>query len=118
MSSIDALLSHPVIGASWEGFVVENIISQLDDRWEYNYYRTATQVEIDLVLQTPDNETWAVEIKRATAPKLARGFYEACKDIQATHKWLVNADNERYPMPGGVEVIGLIEFLKTIREKS
>lgn len=117
LSDIDALFSHPAIGASWEGFVVENIINQIDDRWEYNYYRTATQVEIDLVLHTPDNEIWAVEIKRTTAPKLTRGFYDACKDIQATHKWLVNADNERYPLHKGVEVIGLIDFLKAIKKK-
>lgn len=117
LSSIDALFSHPVIGASWEGFVIENIINQLDERWEYNYYRTATQAEIDLVLHTPDNEIWAVEIKRTTAPKLKRGFYEACKDIQATHKWVISTSNEQYPLPEKVEVVGLIEFLNIIKIK-
>jgi uncharacterized protein len=112
---IDALLSHPIIGASWEGFVVENIISQLEESWECYYYRTATGAEIDLVLQTPDNEIWAVEIKRSIAPKITRGFYEACKDIKATRKWVVNANNERYPLPDGVEVIGLTEFLKLLQ---
>ena len=117
ISSIDTLFSHPIIGASWEGFVIENIISQLDDRWEYNYYRTATQVEIDLVLHSPDNEIWAVEIKRSTAPRLTRGFYEACRDIQATHKWVVTSDSERYPLPEKVEVIGLMDFLEIIQNK-
>ncbi|MEA3447291.1 MAG: ATP-binding protein [Bacteroidota bacterium] len=117
LSSIDALFSHPTIGASWEGFVVENIINQLDERWEYNYYRTATQAEIDLVIHAPGNEIWAVEIKRTSAPKLTRGFHEACKDIQATHKWVINANKERYPLPGEVEVIGLVEFLKIIQKK-
>ncbi len=117
LSNIDVLYSHPKIGASWEGFVVENIINQLDKRWEYNYYRTAAQAEIDLVLHTPDNEIWAIEIKRALSPKLKRGFYEACKDINATHKWIVNAGKDRYPLPEEVEVIGLIEFLKIIQKK-
>ncbi len=116
ISNIDDLFSHPIIGASWEGFVIENIINQLDDRWEYNYYRTATQAEIDLVLRTPDNEIWAVEIKRSTAPKLTRGFYEACKDVKATHKWVISTNQEQYPLPEEVEVIGLIDFLKIIRK--
>lgn len=117
VSNIEALFSHPVIGASWEGFVIENIINQLDERWEYFYYRTATQVEIDLVLHTPGNEIWAIEIKRTSAPKLKRGFHEACKDIKATHKWVISTNSEQYPFPGEVEVIGLIGFLKIIQEK-
>jgi predicted AAA+ superfamily ATPase len=113
---MESLLSHPGLGASWEGFVIENILNLLDNRWGVSYYRTATQVEIDLVLETPKKEIWAVEIKRSSAPKLGRGFYEACKDINATHKWLINNQKDRYPLPNGVEVIGLIEFLKIVKE--
>lgn len=118
ISSMESLLSHPLMGSSWEGFVIENILNLLDNRWQFSYYRTATQVEIDLVLQTPDLEIWAVEVKRASAPKIGRGFYEACSDIKATHKWVVNANNDRYPLPNEVEVIGLIEFLHLIKQKS
>lgn len=118
VSSMDALLAHPSVGASWEGFAIENILDLIDNRWIYSYYRTATQIEIDLVLHTPDREVWAIEIKRASAPKLGRGFYEACKDIGATHKWMVNANNDRYPLPNEVEVIGLLEFLELLKAKS
>lgn len=117
ISDAESLLSHPSVGASWEGFVIENIIGVLDSRWLYTYYRTATQVEIDLVLQTPDNEVWAIEIKRSSAPKPGRGFFEACNDIKASHKWVVNAQADRYPLPNGVEVIGLYEFLKLLKER-
>ncbi len=118
LSKFSDLLSNPLLGASWEGFVVENIINQLDNRWEYNYYRTATQVEIDLVLKTPDNEIWAVEIKRASAPKLSKGFYEACNDISATHRFIVNAQLDQYPLNKDVEVLGLGKFLKMIQSKN
>jgi len=118
LSSMDALLAYPSMGASWEGFVIENILNLLDNRWEYSYYRTATQVEIDLVLHTPDREVWAIEIKKNAAPKLNRGFHEACKDIQATHKWVVNGNQDRYPLPNEVEVIGLKEFLELLKIKS
>ncbi|MFW5725412.1 MAG: DUF4143 domain-containing protein [Bacteroidota bacterium] len=116
LPTIEAIFSHPVIGASWEGFVLENIINQLDNRWDYSYYRTATQAEIDLVLQTPDNEIWAVEIKRTAAPKLTRGFYEPCKDIKATHKWVISANNDRYPLPHEVEIIGLLDFMLLLQK--
>ena len=117
LSNMDAVLSHPIVGASWEGFIVENIVNQLNSRWECFYYRTATGVELDLVLYSPDNEVWAIEIKRSLAPKLSRGFYEACKDINATHKWVVYAGIETYPLPDEVKVVGLLEFLKHIQSK-
>ncbi len=118
LPNMETIFSHPIIGASWEGFVVENIINQIDVKWDYTYYRTATQAEIDLVLRTPDNEIWAVEIKRTMAPKLTRGFYDACKDVKATHKWVVNANIDRYPLPNDVEVIGLVEFLQILHAKA
>lgn len=118
VSNAELLMSHPGMGASWEGFVVENMLSLLDDRWTYSYYRTATQIEIDLVLETPNKEIWAIEIKRASAPKLGRGFSEACRDIGATHRWIVNASADRYPLPNDVEVIGVMEFLEMLRAKS
>jgi len=113
-SNMEVLLSNPAMGASWEGFVIENILNSLDNRWNYSYYRSATQVEIDLVLETPNNEVWAIEIKRTSAPKLGRGFHEACSDIKANRKWLINANDERYPLPKEVEVIGLLDFLDVI----
>lgn len=115
---MNSLLAHPKMGSSWEGFVIENILNLIDSRWTYSYYRTSTQVEIDLVLHTPDSEIWAIEIKRKSAPKLGRGFFEACKDLKATHKWLIYAGNERYPLQKEVEVIGLIAFLDELRRKS
>lgn len=117
LSKFDALLSHPSVGASWEGFVAENIINTLNDQWEYSYFRTATQVEIDLVLITPENKVWAVEIKRSSSPKLGKGFYEACRDIKADQKWVIIPDNERYPLKDEVEVIGVIEFLSHIKRQ-
>ncbi len=114
ISTMDALLGNPALGASWEGFVVENILVHLDARWEYYYYRTATQVEIDLVLISPAGEIWAVEIKRQTAPKPGRGFFEACKDVKAKRKFIVYALNEQYSLGDGLEVVGLNTFIAMI----
>jgi predicted AAA+ superfamily ATPase len=117
ISTEELLVNHPSMGASWEGLVIESILSVLDNRWSFSYYRTASQQEIDLVLESPEGEVWAIEIKRASAPKLGRGFYEACKDIGATHKWIVNANNDQYPLNNGIEVIGLMQFLEVLKLK-
>jgi predicted AAA+ superfamily ATPase len=111
ISSFEGLMGNPIVGASWEGFAIEQILNQLDDRWSYSYYRTHTQVEIDLVLETPRREIWAVEVKRASAPRLSRGFHQACEDVKAHKKWVIHAGTDRYPLPREVEVIGLTEFL-------
>jgi predicted AAA+ superfamily ATPase len=115
ISSFDVLQGHPALGSSWEGFVVEQILSVLDDRWDYSYYRTATQVELDLVLQTPTGETWAIEIKRSGIPKLSRGFYEACQDVGAMRSFVLCAGVEHQVLSRDVEMIGLLDMLKLLQ---
>lgn len=115
ISSFDTLLGHPLSGASWEGFIIENIIISLSDKWQYSYYRTRTQVEIDLVLEGPGNQVWGIEIKRSAAPVVTRGFHRACEEIRATHKFVIYAGIERFPMSGKIEAMGLIEFLGLIK---
>jgi uncharacterized protein len=114
IATFDSLLGNPALGASWEGFVVENILVNLSTQWQYSYYRTTTQTEIDLVLEGPNKQVWAIEIKRSSAPKLSSGFHAACEDIGATHKFVVYGGKERYPMAENTEAIGLIEFLKMV----
>ena len=86
ISDYDMLQGHPVRGHSWEGFVLENIIGVLSDKWNHSYYRTTAQTEIDLILEGPQGQVWAIEVKRTFAPKLRSGFYRACDDIRATKK--------------------------------
>lgn len=117
IADFESLLGHPVVGTSWEGFVAENIITGLSNKWQYSYYRTTTQTEIDLVLEGPDNAIWAIVIKRSAAPALSKGFHTAREDIGATHKFVVYTGTERFPMSNNTEVIGLIEFLQLIKER-
>ena len=110
ITDFESLLGHPVVGASWEAFVVENILGQLSDKWQYSYYRTSAKAEIDLVLEGP-NQIWAIEIKRSLSPSVSKGFYYACDDINATHKFIIYPGEDSYPTINNVEVVGLIEFL-------
>ena len=107
LDDAESVLGHPVAGASWEGFVVETLIRAAPDRTRASFYRTATGVEIDLVLELPGNRIWAVEIKRGLAPAVGRGFRAALDDVKPDRAFLVHAENDRYPKGAGVEAIGV-----------
>ncbi len=114
ISDHETLLGNPCVGASWEGFVIESIITIISDKWRYSYYRTTAQAEIDLVLEGPKQEVWAIEVKRSVAPKLSRGFHLACTDIRATKKFAVYSGTERYPLTEDTEAIGIIDLLSNL----
>ena len=103
-----ALAGHPIVGASWEGFVIENLLSEAHPGTRACFYRTAAGAEFDLVLEIPGLERpVAVEIKRTLAPSLGKGFHHAFKDIQPERAFVVYAGNDRYPVAESTEVIGL-----------
>ena len=103
LASIDSLLAHPVAGASWEGFVIEQLIAAVPDATA-SFYRTTHGAEADLVLEFRNGDTWIVEIKRSSAPTVSKGFYSAAIDLGATRKWVVAPVAESYPMRDGIEV--------------
>jgi len=110
IADYDALLSHPIVGESWEGFVIENLLSAAPDRTHASFYRTTVGAEIDLVLDLPDGERWAIEIKRSLSPSLERGAYHAIEDLEPTRTFIVYSGEDRYPKSEGIEVIGLREL--------
>lgn len=114
LDDTEGVLGHPVAGASWEGFVVETLIRAAPDRTRASFYRTATGVEIDLILELPGDRTWAFEIKRGQAPPLGRGFQVALGDLKPDRAFLVHGGEERYPKGSGVEAIGLRELAEVL----
>lgn len=115
----NSLSGHPVVGTSWEGFVIENLLSDLPYRTQSNFYRTAAGAEVDLVLEFPGkSEIWVIEIKRALSAKPKKGFYHACEDIQPHKSFVVYAGDERYPISEGVEAISLSEMCEMLANGS
>lgn len=104
LSDLDALLSHPVAGGSWEGFVIEQLIAAAPQA-QASFYRTSHGAEVDLVLSFRGGETWVIEIKRSCAPTVSKGFYLAADDVHATRKLLLAPVDQPYPMRDGVEVM-------------
>lgn len=103
----EALLGHPVVGASWESFVLENLITAAGTSASAHFYRTSGGAEVDLLLNWPSGECWAIEVKRSLAPKVERGFHSACEDLQPTRKLVIYPGDEPFPLGHGVQAMPL-----------
>lgn len=97
-----------MLGFSWEGFVIENLLAQVPERSEAGFYRTSAGAEIDLLLRLPGKNTpLAIEIKHGLSPKPSRGFHQAIKDLQIEQAYIVYSGEDRYPLSPNTEAIGL-----------
>lgn len=114
LTTLDDVLGHPVIGASWEGFVIENLLSCLSTGITPWFYRTSAGAEIDLVIEKNPREKYAIEIKRSLAPTVSKGFHLGCEDVQATKRFIVYPGKERFPTSHDVTVLPLSEMMDEI----
>jgi len=108
----EELWSHPVYGASWEGFIIENVICELD-RWSPSFFRTAAGAEIDLVL-TKGKRRLAVECKASSAPEVGKGFWNTLNDLGIREAWIIAPVKESYPIEKKVFVANLRDFLAKV----
>lgn len=107
----ETLLGHPVIGASWEWMLIENILSTIPANSQAWFYRTAVGAEIDLVVEFSAKERWAIEIKRSLGNPA--GFYIGCGDIHATRQIVLYPGAERFKIDAKTEAMQLETLLKS-----
>src|SRR3984893_7010549 len=108
----EELLGHPVVGASWEGMLIENILDALPATARATFYRTSAGAEIDLVIEFSARERWAVEVKRSLGnPVPSKGFYIGCEDIRATKQIVLYPGAERFKLDAKTEIMPLSMFL-------
>jgi len=111
IKDFNSLSGHPIVGSSWEGFVIENLLTVVPDRTLASFYRTSAGAEIDLVLEFPGtSQTWAIEIKRGLSAKLQKGFYLALDDIQPDKSFVIYSGKDRYPLSESLEAISVSEM--------
>lgn len=79
------------------------------------FYRTSAGAEVDLVLDFGQGKRWAVEIKRALAPKLSHSFHYALADLKPEASWVVYPGHERYPLSAHVDAISLTGLMALLR---
>jgi len=112
---MEALMGHPVVGASWEGMLIENVLDALPSTARSTFYRSAAGAEIDLVIEFNAKERWAIEIKRSMSnPAPNKGFYIGCEDIRATRQIVLYPGDERYSLDAKTEVMPLRIFLSDV----
>ena len=107
IETLDRLAGNPVVGASWEGFVLETLFSVLPWRSQAFFYRTTVGAEIDLLIEHADGTLWAIEIKRGMSGKLERGFYHAKSDLNPSRCFVVHAGDDCYPLAEGIEAMSV-----------
>lgn len=110
IETMEELFAHPVYGSSFEGYVIENIVSRLP-RWEASFFRTSNGAEIDLLL-TKGERKIALEIKSSTNPKISTGFRSSIETIAPEKAYVIAQVEYAYPVADDITVLSLDEFIK------
>lgn len=105
IGNLEQLQSHPVVGFSWEGFVIEQLIGLLPNTWKAYFYRTAAGAEIDCVVFPPNAAPIAIEIKYSLSPSLDKGFWNAFTDLKCEKGYVVYPGSDTYSLQENVSVI-------------
>ncbi|MEI6411218.1 MAG: ATP-binding protein [Bacteroidota bacterium] len=109
----EKLQAHPLLGASWEGYVIEQIRMATLFQWQYHYYRTQTGAETDLYLISPEGKTWCIEIKAANTPVISKGFFQSVEDLKPDFKYVIVPGGGPGPIirSDGLKICSLEHFL-------
>jgi uncharacterized protein len=108
----EQLLGNPAIGASWEGYVIEQIMREAPEFSDFYYYRTQNGAEVDLIMITPNGKMACIEIKFSVAPNISKGFYQSVEDLQPDFKYVITPSGERFDRDGGLRICPLNIFLE------
>jgi len=105
LESCDALLGHPKVGASWEGFVLHEVIMHLGARPEECFFwATHSGAEIDLLV-VRDNRRIGVEIKRTTTPRTTRSMHAARESLHLDQTVVIHAGDQSFPLAEGIRAV-------------
>lgn len=110
LKDLDGLLGHPTVGSSWEGFVIEQILAIVPERWKAFFYRTSAGAELDLLLIDDKGRTIGIEIKHSAAPTVNKGFWSALEDVSCSRGFVVYPGDESYPLGENVITVPVREL--------
>ncbi len=114
ITTFDELLGHPIAGKSWEGFVIENLLSVSSKRAIPFFYESSSNAEIDLIFELPSHRI-AIEVKRSLTPTLSKGFYNACEALDVKQTYIVYPGQERFTFAKNIEVLPVEEMMAIIK---
>ena len=106
--------AHPKLGASWEGFVIEQIVQLLNVRADETFFwRTHTGAELDLLI-VRGRRRQAFEIKRTTAPTITPSMRSALQDLKLKSLTIVHAGRETFPLAKNVEALSWLHLVERL----
>ena len=114
INGFEDLLGHPIVGSSWEGFCMEQIITRLKD-WRASFYRTSSGEEIDLILER-GRKRLVFEFKASMSPRVSRGFPGSLEVLKPDKAWIVAPVMEPYKAPSGAFVTNLQGVIEDLKE--
>jgi len=115
INSFNDLMGNPIFGSSWEGLVIENVVSNFPD-WQNYFFRTSKGDKVDLLL-IKGNKKVVIECKASTAPKLTKGFYRSLDLIQPDHCLVVAPlTSTPYQLTNSIQVVDLITAIREIEK--
>jgi len=109
--SWDELQGHPIVGTSWESYVIEQIHQLKPQGTEIYFYRTQNGAECDVVLVRWLQPMACMEIKYTNAPQVSRGFHTCVEDLDTKRNFVITPNSDTYPKGTGLTVCGLKDFL-------
>lgn len=115
VESFDALFGSPLLGGSWEAFVLNQIMTEKPKNMDVFFYRTHAGTEVDFVLTIAMKPIASIEVKFTSTPSVSKGFLTGIEDLETSHNFIITPMDDEYPIKEHITVIGLDRFLKKLR---
>lgn len=113
----EELEGHPKIGASWEGFAMSTVMTQLHIQPEEAFFwGTYSGAELDLLIMQ-GNKRLGFEFKRTVAPQLTRSLLIAAEDLKLSHAYIIHAGEDSYPLATNVTALALTRVLSDLNKQ-
>ena len=117
LNDLDSLMGHQIVGSSWENFVIEQIISQTENQFDYHFYRTQKGAECDLVILKGTKPWISIEVKFTIAPKRTKSFTESIKDLGTSRNFIIIPQcPDPYPLDENIMISDLENLFKLCPE--
>jgi predicted AAA+ superfamily ATPase len=111
------LQGHPMAGYSWEGLVINHLVAQMSQGFGGNaslyFYRTSAGAEMDAVIDT-GSERIGFEIKLSDAPRVTKGFWNACDDLQLSRAYVIAPVENAWPLSDKAQVLPFVSLTQVM----
>ncbi len=112
VNNMNDLKGHPIVGASWEGYVIEQIYQLIPQNLQLFYYRTQAGAECDIVILKGMMPVACAEVKLSNAPSISKGYYQSIDDLGTKKNFIIVPEVEEYKTKDKVIICSLKVFLK------